>query len=117
MFATLIVQLPSLFPGGELAITMPGGKQHKCDMGSPANPPERHVYFAMHFADVKHEIKLLKSGFRLVVAYSVCFRGSSGIIPSAQSVLDENDLFRKAAQNHRLSSILLGPHARSDSRL
>ena len=97
MFATLIVQLPSLFTGGELVITLPGGEQHECDMGSPANPPERHVYFAMHYADVKHEIKPLKSGVRLAVAYSVCFRGSSGIIPSVQSVLAEKDPFRKAA--------------------
>lgn len=95
MFGTLIVQLPSVYSGGELVMHLPDGDE-TCTMG--AEGESRHAYyFAAHYADLKHSIKPLTSGIRLAATYSLCWKGS-GTAPSLDQVLGENDPFVEVAK-------------------
>src|SRR3990167_8752818 len=74
MFATLIIQLPYVYTGGELVMHLPDKAEPiACDLGQKNGKSETELYYAMHYADIKHEIKPLTSGVRMAVTYSVCF--------------------------------------------
>jgi hypothetical protein len=66
MLASLVITLPSTFEGGELVVTHQGMvKRFK---------PEKTTYstsWVTFFADCKHEIKPVTSGYRLALVYNV----------------------------------------------
>ena len=106
MFATMIIQLPSIYTGGELVVTLFDGKEEVCDMGSARYPSSHHIHFAMHYADLKHEIKPIESGIRLALSYSICFRGDVGPLPSLDSAVETMDAFRRVAALYRNEEVL-----------
>ena len=67
MFAKLLVQLPSSFPGATFALTLSDGKTLKQTMD---------VYetrFIAHYANCEHDILPIQSGYLLVLEYSLCY--------------------------------------------
>lgn len=69
MFGTLSVQLPSKFQGGKYTIEH-GGESHTYDM---APYSEANIWFIAHYADCLHRIAPIRSGYRLVLVYSLCW--------------------------------------------
>lgn len=75
MFGTLVIQLPSKYTGGELIVYHNTNGTKKCiDFGQKAGKNEFSIYFAAHYADLEHELLEVKSGYRLVLVYSLCWR-------------------------------------------
>ena len=74
MFATLVVQLPSVFTGGSFVVS-----HHRVqpsfvtDESDPALAFE--CRFVAHYADCVHEILPITAGFRLAAVYSLRWRG------------------------------------------
>ncbi len=72
MFATLVIVLPSVYEGGELVVRH-GEDEARFDLRSP-DPAE--VAFAAFYADCRHEVLPLDSGFRPTLIYNLVRRGS-----------------------------------------
>jgi hypothetical protein len=68
MVATLIVVLPSDFTGGELVVRH-GGREQVIDFS--ANGPRVRTQYAAFYADCEHEVRPLRSGFRLCLVYNL----------------------------------------------
>ena len=71
MFATLVIQLPSVYTGGEF-IVYNGSHVKKYDFGQSTGKAPIAMHFTAHYADLEHEIKPIKSGYRVALVYSLC---------------------------------------------
>jgi hypothetical protein len=68
---TLVVALPTAFEGGEFVLRH-GAMEHVLDWsveGRGAHADELHWVF--FYSDVKHEIKPVKSGYRITISYNI----------------------------------------------
>jgi len=90
MFATLIIQLPSLHTGGTLIISHAGEEQ--CfPLGAGKDAPHG-CHFVAHCADCEHEIMLIESGHRLALICCLCFKEQNEHCEqTAASVLKANN--------------------------
>ena len=70
MFATLVIQFPSDFAGGEF-IVRHSGVERVFDCGSKDASSNYEFFYTAHYADCEHEIKPISSGARLVAVYSL----------------------------------------------
>lgn len=86
MFATLTVQLPSCFKGGELVVRHQG-QEEVYDGGADDGRNEFGSFYTACFADLEHQILPVKEGYRLALVYSLYWTGQ-GDPPSA----DENNI-------------------------
>ena len=68
MFGTLIIGLPSVHAGGELAIRF-ADKEKIIDFSVPAS--NYKIPYVAFFADCDHEVKPITSGYRAVLAYNL----------------------------------------------
>ena len=78
MFGTLIIQLPSIYTGGELMVYDNSGAQFKYDFGQAKGKSSNLVHYAAHYADLEHEILEVKSGYRTVLIYNLCWENGNG---------------------------------------
>ncbi len=80
MFATLVIQLPSIHEGGQMVIHHGAGtkKTTTCyDFSAATNPKAASTpHFIAHYADVEHEILEVTSGYRVALTYSLCWRNN-----------------------------------------
>jgi predicted 2-oxoglutarate/Fe(II)-dependent dioxygenase YbiX len=79
MVATLVIALPSEYEGGELIVSH-DGRQHEIVFTGAASGHE--VSYAAFYADCQHEVRPVRSGFRLCLTYNVTLaetRGKLGI--------------------------------------
>ncbi len=72
MFGTLIIQLPSVYTGGELVVYN-GKSKTVFDFGQKSGESQYHMHYAAHYADLEHEILTVTSGYRLVLTYNLCW--------------------------------------------
>lgn len=79
MFATLILQLPSIHTGGDLIVYNPDKTTFKHDFGKLTNKSAYEIHYAAHYADAEHEITEITSGYRLALVYSICWINGNGI--------------------------------------
>ena len=86
MFGTLIIQLPSIYKGGDF-VTRHNGEEHRHRFVNAVRQNQEHennkLQFAAHYADVEHCLEEITSGYRFVLAYSLVW-DSPGAIPSAR---------------------------------
>jgi hypothetical protein len=83
MFATLVLQLPSRCSGGALLVRFKRGKESAAketvhDFGHNSGMAPFACHFAMHFADVEHELLPVESGHRLAVVFNVAWTDQTG---------------------------------------
>jgi len=79
MVATLVIGLPSVHAGGELIVSH-DGTEHEIVFSGAASGHE--LSFAAFYADCQHEIRPVRSGYRLCLAYNMTLaksRGKKGI--------------------------------------
>jgi hypothetical protein len=79
-FGTLIIQLPSNYTGGELIICGNRGAQFKYDFGQANDKSGYSVQYAAYYSDLEHEMVEVKSGYRLVLRYNLCWENGNGIL-------------------------------------
>ncbi len=72
MFGTLVIQLPSNYTGGELAVYHQS-KSKKFDFGGSMGCSNFH--YVAFYADCQHEIKPVTKGYRLCLIYNLVYRG------------------------------------------
>lgn len=72
MFATLVVGLPSSHTGGELYIRF-DGREEEMDFSMAAS--NYKIPFVAFFADCEHEIKPVRSGYRVCLVYNLIQKG------------------------------------------
>jgi hypothetical protein len=94
MFATMVVQLPSQYAGGELRVTYPDGTVHCLDAnrttsfdGGGVCPAHCATIFA-HFADLTHEVLPVTKGTRCCLVYNLIWTKSS-LVPSICQITDQ----------------------------
>lgn len=68
MFATLVVCLPSRHEGGALTVEHDGAR-HVFDSGGPES--EFRISYAAFYADCRHEISPVRSGYRICLVYNL----------------------------------------------
>ena len=81
-------------------MTHPDGTEEACNLGSSEHPSSHHIHFAMHYADLKREMRPIKSGVRLALSFSICFRGKVGPVPSLESAMESINVFHRAAEQY-----------------
>lgn len=70
MFATLIICLPCEYTGGQLVVySNDGNFKRVIDFENT----KYSINYAAHYADLEHELLEVKSGYRLVLTYSICW--------------------------------------------
>lgn len=75
MVATLVIGLPSVHQGGELIVSH-DGSQHKFMFTGAASGHE--LSYAAFYADCQHEVRPVRSGYRLCLIYNVTLAKSRG---------------------------------------
>jgi hypothetical protein len=75
MVATLVIGLPSVHEGGELIVSHEG-RQHEIVFGGAASGYE--LSYAAFYSDCQHEVRPLRSGYRLCLIYNVTLARSRG---------------------------------------
>eukprot|EP00111_Clytia_hemisphaerica_P020473 TCONS_00060315-protein len=81
MFATLIVQLPSVFTGNDLIVNHDGKtKTVKFDR----KESRYEMVYAAHYADCQHEVTPLTSGYRLALVYNLTWTTPSNPPPNVE---------------------------------
>jgi hypothetical protein len=69
MVATLVIQLPSIYEGGELVVRHDGQEQ-TIDFSSLDNS-RFPIHYAAFYADCEHEVRPLRKGYRLCLVYNL----------------------------------------------
>ena len=83
MFATLVIQLPSIFEGGSFVVSHNGkSKTFQLDNSATAS---YSCHYVAHYADCEHEVLPVTSGYRLALVYSLCCKGTDHT-PSARDL-------------------------------
>jgi hypothetical protein len=111
MVATLVVGLPSVHAGGELIVTHEG-TQHVIEFAGASSGHE--LSFAAFYADCRHEVRPLHSGYRLCLVYNLTLatsRGKKGIAaPSTAGTVEGVrgllDAWREAEEPQKLAVTL-----------
>ncbi|MCU0446890.1 MAG: 2OG-Fe(II) oxygenase [Microscillaceae bacterium] len=80
MFATLVVSLPSIHQGGELAIRF-AGKEKVIDFAKATS--EYLFGYAAFYADCDHEVRPIKSGYRVNLVYNLLQKSSQTKLSAA----------------------------------
>jgi len=98
MFATLIIQLPSVYTGGLFKVYNKD-EEISCDFGKIS---EHSMLFTAHYADMFHELEPLTSGYRAVLIYSLCTDDMSSINTKCANL--ESDKLAKLMDEMLLST-------------
>jgi predicted 2-oxoglutarate/Fe(II)-dependent dioxygenase YbiX len=78
MFGTMVIVLPSAFTGGELVVKHQG-ETEEFDQSTTSSFGSQYIAF---YADCKHELKTVTSGYRLCLVYNLVKVGE-GVCPKA----------------------------------
>jgi len=95
MFGTLVVQLPSVYEGGEIVVQH-GNSEVKYDHSQ--NAWFTPFYFSF-YSDCKHCVKPVTSGYRLCLVYNLMYSGVSSTKPT---VVDNKDLLNRISETVKL---------------
>lgn len=71
MVATLMIQLPSLYEGGDLVVYHGGQVKHRHDFGKAEGTSAYLPHYAVFFADAEDELEKVTKGYRLALIYSI----------------------------------------------
>ena len=79
MVGSLVVTLPSAFTGGALVVTH-GGQR------ATYRSAKRSLSFVAFYADCRHELRPVKSGYRIVLTYNLMLHGGTAPAPAPGAV-------------------------------
>lgn len=84
--ATMVVQLPSAYEGGDLLVYKGKDMQYRHDFGKLDGSAAYLPHYAVHYTDAEHALEKVTSGYRLVLVYSIC------LVPEMQYLLENNGM-------------------------
>ena len=109
MFGTLIVQLPSVYTGGELVVYN-GRQQIIYDFGQKSGDSAYFMHYAAHYADLEHEILTVTSGCRLVLTYNLCWTHTKEAYPRNETLISNLakclSVYTRSNENANLALLL-----------
>ncbi len=73
-FGTLLIQLPSIHSGGELILYDGSIKFKSIDFGLKDGKSKFSLQFAAYLDNFEYEITEVKSGYQLVLVYSLLYK-------------------------------------------
>lgn len=122
MVATLVIGLPSVHEGGELIVSHEGS-QHEFTFSGAASGHE--LSYAAFYADCEHEVRPVRSGYRLCLVYNVTLarsRGKRGVTaPTSSTAIDELhgvlDAWRRQPNEEKLAVTLEHQYTQDGLRL
>lgn len=82
MFGSMLVSLPSEHTGGELLVRHDG---REASVSFAGGEWRNEIRYAAFYADCEHEVRPVRSGYRLCLAYHLT-RASGGSVPAAPTV-------------------------------
>ena len=85
MVATMIVVLPNKFGGGDLVIRQ-SGKEDTFTFGEASRGAA--IQYAAFFADCEHQVRRVRSGVRICLAFNLILKPKSRSAPRAKSSAD-----------------------------
>ena len=94
MFGTLVVQLPSVFSGGEFVVRH-GRVEKTYALGSDDSSCSQLSHFVAHYADCEHAVREVTGGHRLALVYSLCWKGEGA--PPTAAILSSTKLSERLA--------------------
>lgn len=101
MFATLVIQLPSVYKGGNI-IVKHGSNEEVYDL---SNESSYTPFYFSFYCDCKHKVDVVTSGYRTCLIYNVCYvSGSKPIITDNTSLVTT---FNEIVNNWSLSTPIL----------
>ena len=71
LFAKLIVQLPSIYTGGELSVYEKSGVKRGFNLGLKSARAAFSIHYAAFYSDLEWEMSEVLSGFRLILVYDL----------------------------------------------
>lgn len=71
VFAKIVVQLPSVYTGGDLIVYNPDGSKTTHDFGKSKKRTELALHYATYYTGAEHEMLAVSSGYRLALIYSL----------------------------------------------
>ena len=71
LFAKLIIQLPSIYTGGELSVYEGRGTKSGFNLGLKSARAAYSIHYAAFYSDLEWEMSEILSGFRLVLVYDL----------------------------------------------
>lgn len=110
MFGSLIIGLPCRHEGGELLVQF-DGKTHTVDFSGPAK--KYQIPYAAFYADCVHEIRPIRSGYRLCLVYNLVLSKKKEKLPPRQlgSSVDRLAAILKASEEDKdIPKIVLLDH-------
>ena len=88
MFGTLIIQLPSIYTGGEL-VFYDGDDKKVVNFAESLAKDSNKIYYAAHYADVEHAISEVKTGYRLALVYNLCWANGNESTLHNEGLIDQ----------------------------
>ena len=104
-FATLIIQLPSIFKGNHL-IVRHAGSTKTVQLDRPESRFE--MLYAAHYTDCEHEVTPLESGYRLALVYNLVWTATSeapSVGQDEQTILKLSSLLKEVLMLSSLSRL------------
>ena len=71
-FATLHIQLPSIYTGGKLAVYGRGTTKRIFDFGQKSGEAKHSIHYVAHQDDLEYEVLEVTAGYRLTLIYALC---------------------------------------------
>ncbi|ETK82033.1 hypothetical protein L915_12516 [Phytophthora nicotianae] len=71
VIATLVIQLPSLYEGGDLVVYRGGLEKRRHDFGKAKGIESFLPHYVVIFADADYELEKVTQGYRLTMIYSI----------------------------------------------
>lgn len=88
LFATILIQLPSEYKGGELVFSH-DGKTEWCRQGADDGLSRFKSFYSVSYAHVQRELKPIESGFRLTLQYKIVWLlGPPKPVPSVDGLAE-----------------------------
>lgn len=88
MFGTLVIQLPCIYTGGELTVTH-NGREVVYGM---AKNPQFDLFYSAFYADCKHSVAPVTSGYRLCLVYNLVSKSRNRNLSAAMQGNDVEKL-------------------------
>lgn len=90
VFATLVIQVPSICTGGKLVVELGDRKKDKFDFGQQTKKAAYSMHYAAHSAEFERSLEPVTSGYQFLLTYSLCWKTGFETMPSVDSSLAAN---------------------------
>ena len=92
MVGSLVVTLPSSFKGGALVI------EHRGETATYRS--SKSISFVAFYADCRHQVRPVRSGYRVVLTYNLLLQGKSAVVAAGGAAPEVVDVVARCLDEH-----------------